>query len=266
MILKKQATFLVTVAVMAPLVTSQNWIYQPSATSNSSTGWAVGVANTVIRTDDGALSWYQQQTGLPNNLTWTTVSFASARVGWIASLEGHIAKSGDGGSTWALQQGGSSSEPLMQLLALSEATALAVGYNGTVLRTDDGGVNWRDLAKPTTHNLHGLAFPSADDGWVVGEHGTIFRTLDGGQNWTLQLSDIRFTGALLAVDMATLPGGFFYGWAAGTGGVVLHTLDGSTWFSQGGCGNASHTHYDLVTYGPATYIVGQVGICYIMDG
>ena len=51
----------------------------------------------------------------------------------------------------------------------------AVGDNGLIMATTDGGMNWVRQTSPTTENLKGVSFFSATSGWAVGETGTILR-------------------------------------------------------------------------------------------
>jgi photosystem II stability/assembly factor-like uncharacterized protein len=61
----------------------------------------------------------------------------------------------------------------------------AVGNNGTIVHTGDGGANW--AAQPGgTGTLRGVAFVDASNGWAVGDGGTIVHTSDGGAHWAAQ--------------------------------------------------------------------------------
>src|SRR5713101_7002233 len=64
----------------------------------------------------------------------------------------------------------------------------AVGYNGTILRTLNGGKTWTIQSSGTTNYLHGLSFTDPNMGTVVGDSGTILRTSDAGATWMRQAS------------------------------------------------------------------------------
>ena len=71
----------------------------------------------------------------------------------------------------------------------------AVGYNGTILRTTNGGTNWISQTSGTTTTLFGVSFTDANTGTAVGggfngtnSEGIILRTINGGTNWTSQTS------------------------------------------------------------------------------
>jgi photosystem II stability/assembly factor-like uncharacterized protein len=63
---------------------------------------------------------------------------------------------------------------LLGVRALGERRAIAVGLNGIILRTNDGGRTWvRDLSGTTTP-LRAIA-SSGDGVWTVGRDGLILR-------------------------------------------------------------------------------------------
>ena len=61
-----------------------------------------------------------------------------------------------------------------------------VGYDGTILRTTNGGTNWTTQTSGTTKELNGVFFTDTNNGTVVGEFGTILRTTDAGTTWTIE--------------------------------------------------------------------------------
>ncbi len=59
-------------------------------------------------------------------------------------------------------------------------TGTAVGANGTIIRTTDGGATWSLQASGTTKALHGVIFTDQNTGVAVGARGTVLQTVDGG--------------------------------------------------------------------------------------
>ncbi|MEO6095344.1 MAG: YCF48-related protein [Fibrobacteria bacterium] len=62
----------------------------------------------------------------------------------------------------------------------------AVGENGTILKTTDGGVTWKPQASGSEEDFADVFFLNANLGWVVGGFSSpaIFKTADGGATWT----------------------------------------------------------------------------------
>ncbi|HTO70728.1 MAG TPA: YCF48-related protein [Myxococcota bacterium] len=120
-------------------------------------------------------------------------------------------------------------------VATSGEHAWAVGYWGTILRSDDGGKTWAHAASTTAETLFAASFADAKNGWVAGAAGLILRTTDGGTTWTRQSVTVPDEmGGTRPLDVnlfgvaAISP---TEAWVVGDVGTVLHTKDGSTWES-----------------------------------
>ncbi|MDZ4757911.1 MAG: YCF48-related protein [Bacteroidota bacterium] len=103
----------------------------------------------------------------------------------------------------------------------------AVGKNGTVLKTTNGGQTWTSQSIGTTDNLRDVIFKSTQSGWVCSDSGNIYITKNGGTNWTKYNSGVSSSlSAMCMVD--TLKG-----WVAGPTGVVRKTTNGGkNWSAQ----------------------------------
>ena len=65
----------------------------------------------------------------------------------------------------------------------------AVGRDGTIVTTANGGTDWTSQTSSTTAHLYGVSFPTADQGCAVGGiPSTIVTTANGGTTWTSQTS------------------------------------------------------------------------------
>jgi photosystem II stability/assembly factor-like uncharacterized protein len=189
-------------------------------------GYAAGAFGTVLRTDDGGLSW----TGLPTSRTFgfnrlSVLGRDAVVVGARCSLR----RSDDAGATWKrLQFDASESRCAAELQSFSFPTS-QVGFlllsTGSVLRTDDGGDTF---SRGTTSIPRGsdLVFTSPDSGLAtVGN--TIGRTTDGARSWTT----VHEGGpALRALHMATSE----VAYAVGEAGRLLRSADGGrSWEERG---------------------------------
>jgi photosystem II stability/assembly factor-like uncharacterized protein len=107
----------------------------------------------------------------------------------------------------------------------ARATGWAVGGNGLVIRSADGGQSWTS-SPGATATLNAVHFVSDNVGWAVGNGGIAIQTTDGGDHWS-QTSP----GSL------NLNGVFFIdenqGWMVGDAGKVLRTTNGgATWVTS----------------------------------
>ena len=74
-------------------------------------------------------------------------------------------------------------EHLFGVEAYGEGNAWVVGFEGTILHTSNGGVNWEAQKGPGNADLYDVSFIDAQTGWIVGKFGTILHTIDGGKKW-----------------------------------------------------------------------------------
>ena len=99
----------------------------------------------------------------------------------------------------------------------------AVGTEGLVLSTADGGLTWNEQSPRKAISriaLNKVHFSTATNGWAVSRMGEVHYTGSGGKSWSHQatpvdkgLLDIYFVSAT-------------EGWAIGGYGTILHTVDG----------------------------------------
>ena len=144
---------------------------------------------------------------------------------------GLIFRTSDAGNTWNQQATPTPAVSFYGVKFLDQNHGWAIGDNGTILRTTDGGT-WLQQASPTSNTLFGITFGNFSFGWMVGGEftnytGTILRTTDGGNSWFVQAS-----GLPNILYGLSFPNGM-YGWAVGENGLITHTTNGgATWNSQ----------------------------------
>jgi photosystem II stability/assembly factor-like uncharacterized protein len=74
---------------------------------------------------------------------------------------------------------------LRKVRAVSPTVAWAVGDDGVIIHTADGGANWRLQNSATTEVLLGVGATSPDVAWVVSSR-SIRKTVNGGATWAAQ--------------------------------------------------------------------------------
>lgn len=105
----------------------------------------------------------------------------------------------------------------------STTTCVAVGNNGVITRTTDGGVNWSVLTSGTTNPLNGIHCPSSTICYIAGASGTILKSTDAGVTWSALTS-----GTTTHLYGITCPSTTVC-YAVGFSGMLLKTSDGSSW-------------------------------------
>ncbi len=99
---------------------------------------------------------------------------------------GHILLSDDEGATWT-QASVPASVQLNAVTFVDERHGWAVGEDGLILHTRDGGQRWQkqlDLRDADQKGpLLDVEFTSPEEGYAVGVFSKLYRTADAGQNW-----------------------------------------------------------------------------------
>lgn len=123
-------------------------------------------------------------------------------------------------SNWILQNSNTSYN-LTSVYFNNGNVGWVVGYNGEILKTTDGGIQWNEVSSGTTNKLNSVVFFSDDqNGWIVGEFGTILHTSNGGNSWVNQNSGIiNWLGSVYFTDLNN-------GYVCGKEGTILKTSDG----------------------------------------
>jgi photosystem II stability/assembly factor-like uncharacterized protein len=129
-----------------------------------------------------------------------------------------------------------SNKPLIKVYTLDSFHAFAVGSNGVLLRTANGGYSWEQIQTNTTNKLFDVKFIDSSTGFICGENGTLLKSIDGGNTWnpcatntTLHLRSICFVNSNI-------------GWISGSSGnspiqlpadsgVILKTTNGGNSFT-----------------------------------
>ena len=112
---------------------------------------------------------------------------------------------------------------------------MAVGVDGAIIKTIDGGINWEKINSGTNATLFSISFANDTIGFAAGHTGntpTILKTIDGGASWFSSSSGV--VGGLESVYFTDPENGYVAGGGVGVGwddnGAVHKTTDGgATW-------------------------------------
>ena len=218
---------------------------------------AVGPRGHIVVSTDAGASWQQAEVPVSSDLT--AVYFPGASFGWAVGHDGVVLATSDGGATWAKQLDGRTvndiiladakaklaanpeSAELQMLLAEAErnqaqgpdkpfldvwfendTTGYVVGAYNLLLKTTDGGQNWRSwfdrTENPRFMNLYAIR-ATASGLFIAGEAGTVLKLDPEAQRFTAVPVD--YAGSLFGV--------------AGTGDAVLvYGLRGNAFRSTDG--------------------------------
>ncbi|MER0442635.1 YCF48-related protein [Emticicia sp. W12TSBA100-4] len=118
---------------------------------------------------------------------------------------------------------------LNSIFFLNELTGWAVGNNGVIMNTTNGGTNWNYQNSGSYGNFNQVFFINSLRGWIVGVQGVLLETFDGGLTWIKNENP-----ALPKTDIISV---YFVnenvGWVVGLESKILYTFDGGiTWNVQ----------------------------------
>jgi len=133
-------------------------------------------------------------------------------------------------SQWVVQSSGVSVN-LYDMKFINRNTGWAVGENGTILKTANGGINWNLVDNPSFNMgkiLNEISVIDSNIAYVVGAHSTYLKTTNGGENWIVIRNGPWGSGmgfrSVFYINKDT-------GWAVGDYRVLL-TRDGGISFDS----------------------------------
>jgi len=154
-------------------------------------GWIVGERTHILSTVDGGKTWNIQFKD--EDFILKSISFCDPLHGWAVGEYGYIYHTKDGGTTWMKQAGNfdisdetgavEGGNFLFDITAVDSQTAWAVGIDGYVIRTVDGGKTWKEV-KIDAPKTQLFCVASNRAGTVlIGGNGTILISMDNGKTW-----------------------------------------------------------------------------------
>jgi len=203
------------------------------AFSDNSNGIAVGYDGRIIKSDDAGRNWGFNI--YPINRDFNKICYAGSGTYYIAggnkthdSLQ-TIVKSSDFGISWAVIYD-VAGPWLKSITFIDTLHGFAVGDNGTILTTTNGGNTWIQISTPIQRDFNAITFINADTGYIVGGtptglcRRTILRSVNRGSNWSVLIDT---TGGILK-DISFADGQV--GYTVGDSSTVLKTVDsGLNW-------------------------------------
>lgn len=148
---------------------------------NNASGFAVGENGFMAKTIDSGVTWEKISVSGTSERLRDLVFFDNL-TGLVIGQNGFLARTEDGMQWQKITV--PSKEDLTDLDTLDMNAAIAVGNNGTIIKTVDRGVSWSKINLSGTKNLTAVEFLDESIGFIAGEKGLMMMTRDGGLTWT----------------------------------------------------------------------------------
>ena len=113
----------------------------------------------------------------------TTEGFAVGSDPFEYEKPGAIGHTTDGGRTWKKIDNVAFESDLKSVFFLDDKNGWAVGANGLIVATDDGGKTWEPQTSKVGNGLSCVSFVDTKIGYIGGEGETILKTTNGGRTW-----------------------------------------------------------------------------------
>jgi photosystem II stability/assembly factor-like uncharacterized protein len=166
-----------------------------------------------------ATTWYTESSSTTNQLA--SMSCPSTTTCFSAGLF-TIVRTTTAGSSWSTVYSGG--DNFYGISCPTTSNCVAVGQQGQVLYTSNGGASWLAGSSGTTNSLEAVSCPDAAHCWAVGVLSTAIFSSDGGATWTAQNENAYVLWGLSCPTTTT---------CYGVGTVIEETSNGgATWTSR----------------------------------
>ncbi len=163
------------------------------ALGNSSAAYKNRIINDsvtyILKSINNGSAWDTLWAG--SKLSHTTFLFKDSLNGWLGGEYHSVLRTSNGGISWQQQYFDSLRPYVGKIVAIASPAykvVIAVTYDGFLLRSTDGGVNWKS-SRPMDNfnnnfNFTKIAFLDSTFGIASGSRGILLQTTDVGLTWT----------------------------------------------------------------------------------
>ncbi len=192
--------------LLCDIFAQAQWTQIPALTSSHMLGVATDSSGKCLTGGSLGQIFYSNDEGI----NWDTVTFSGVNSAFLQnatylsfSILNHdtlfaagraftdhsplIIRSQNGGLTWSIVYNAAafSFDFVNDIQFLDNNLGIAVGDDGLILKTTDGGSNWTNITSSSVENLYGLINTNGTNWVAVGQY-EILTSSDNGDTWTLQ--------------------------------------------------------------------------------
>lgn len=196
---------------------------------DSNNGYSIGyVGNgySVLKSNDGGLTWNVQQALTIGGYPLNKLTFSSSTHGYIASGGRGVFRTIDGGNTWTQTETFNTENDNWQgITFIDNNIGFVCGDGGKINKTTDAGVTWKSSVCGSNTAFFSVWATDKKTAYVGGSSGIIAKTNNGGLTWK-QKTKAFPNSSIYKVYFASDSLGF----ACSDSGRILKTIDaGEHW-------------------------------------
>jgi photosystem II stability/assembly factor-like uncharacterized protein len=176
-------------------------------------GRAVGEAGTLFLMQEDRNTWIK--TSVPVRFLLLNGNFFNQNNGLVIGGGGTSLYTEDGGNSWNPSNfTQKANSKLNSVFFTNPKVGWAVGAEGKIFTTVNGGKLWREQISKVTYDLFDVFFINTAEGWIIGDNGLILHTTTAGNIWTPIQTNIKHK-----LERVYIIGK--KGFAVGFGGTIL---------------------------------------------
>lgn len=149
-------------------------------------GYAGGHDSTVIRTDDGGVTWTLAYHNEETQSPIMSVYFENPEHGFAMGAFSFVIETEDGGKTWtqrSLIEGSQEDSHLNKVFATQQGTILVAAEFGKVYRSVDHGKTFAEINTGYEGSFWGGLSLKDGSALIFGMRGNVYRTTNDGESW-----------------------------------------------------------------------------------
>jgi photosystem II stability/assembly factor-like uncharacterized protein len=156
----------------------------------------------IYRSTDAGNNWTEVANSL--NQWHSGIDFINSDIG--ASCKNYdVIVTNDGGNTWQEKYISGNPGRISDIKMKTPTEMTAVGWDGTIVNTENGGTSWDLVSSNTNYHLYVLKYGPDGTGYILGDEGLVLRRANV-QTYTLQFQITNTSGNPLPDASVTLNG------------------------------------------------------------
>ncbi len=218
-------------------------------------GWVCGENGELLKTTDGGYRWTHYDIGYDE---FKDIHFFNQERGVVLS-HSSVRITNDGGETWSDPINLNEFNSLQAFTSGADNHLVAVGYDGLIAKSVDGGYTWEKVSRGTTQDIKQIGFFNESEGLAITNYSTatggLLHTLDRGESWVYD--SVNGNGPYYKMQVLGQATCFLLN----TSGQLVKSVDAAATWANSDVPAASSRYTDMqFVNNQAGYLCGDSGV------